>query len=395
MSEFMDYYEILQVHPSAEPEVIKGAYDKLAKKYHPDLNKDPTATERMKQINLAYEVLSNPQKRRQFDLEWRQRRGNAGPRETRDEPTAPRPSAPATPQRELKRWRKTVVAMGFAATAVLAIWGLVALNKGPTTSAPPTSPPTPAKVSTQISPQMAAVTAIPTPTVTQAPVSTSILEPTTPSVPTATPKQTASPTTVLTPTLLSKATPLPWNDDFETGTLDTSHWHILPLRGYNNKQPEVVVANDRLEMAISSPQLTGGGVYTMVPAGDFDARVEYGFINWHNQNVEKLGIVIVQLPPGNSANASVERIYWNGDQYAVNIPGAMRLISTAHSKGSLRMVRQGTTMTGYYLGPSGWVELGSGKFTSSEVELGLYVWNDPGLLGTPKIYFDNFQLGKP
>ncbi|MFC1972373.1 DnaJ domain-containing protein, partial [Chloroflexota bacterium] len=42
-----DYYQILQVQPSAEPEVIKGAYDRLSRKYHPDVNKSSTASQRM------------------------------------------------------------------------------------------------------------------------------------------------------------------------------------------------------------------------------------------------------------------------------------------------------------------------------------------------------------
>ena len=65
-----DYYEILQIHPSAEPEIIEAAYRKLAQKYHPDANKDPAAGERMKKINLAHEVLSNPEKRKRYDSEW-------------------------------------------------------------------------------------------------------------------------------------------------------------------------------------------------------------------------------------------------------------------------------------------------------------------------------------
>ena len=73
-----DYYEILQIHHSAEPEIIKAAYGKLAQKYHPDINKDPAAGERMKKINLAYEVLSNPEKRKQYDAEWFQKSSVAG-----------------------------------------------------------------------------------------------------------------------------------------------------------------------------------------------------------------------------------------------------------------------------------------------------------------------------
>lgn len=67
MAELPDYYEILQVHPRAEPEVIEAAYRRLARLYHPDVSRRPDAGERMRQINLAYEVLSDPQKRRAYD----------------------------------------------------------------------------------------------------------------------------------------------------------------------------------------------------------------------------------------------------------------------------------------------------------------------------------------
>ena len=70
-----DYYQILQVHQSAEPEVITAAYKKLLDKYHPDHNhgKEQWATEKSKEINNAYEVLNDPIKRREYDAEWRKR----------------------------------------------------------------------------------------------------------------------------------------------------------------------------------------------------------------------------------------------------------------------------------------------------------------------------------
>ncbi|MDD5472708.1 MAG: DnaJ domain-containing protein [Candidatus Methanoperedens sp.] len=64
-----DYYEILQVHPQAEPEVIEAAWRRLARKYHPDVNKSQNAEERMKEINIAYEILGNPERRKQYWLE--------------------------------------------------------------------------------------------------------------------------------------------------------------------------------------------------------------------------------------------------------------------------------------------------------------------------------------
>ena len=64
-----DYYKILQVSPDAAPEVIQMAYKALAKKYHPDLNPNNAdwAQERMKELNEAFEVLSDPEKRATYD----------------------------------------------------------------------------------------------------------------------------------------------------------------------------------------------------------------------------------------------------------------------------------------------------------------------------------------
>ncbi|NLU35674.1 MAG: molecular chaperone DnaJ [Clostridiales bacterium] len=70
-----DYYEILGLERGASEEDIKKAYRRLAKKYHPDLNPgDKEAEERFKEINEAYQVLSNPETRAQYD-----QFGHAGP----------------------------------------------------------------------------------------------------------------------------------------------------------------------------------------------------------------------------------------------------------------------------------------------------------------------------
>lgn len=65
--EFKDYYKILGVSPEADSKEIKTAYRKLARKYHPDMNPDPGAEDKFKEVAEAYEVLKNETRRAEFD----------------------------------------------------------------------------------------------------------------------------------------------------------------------------------------------------------------------------------------------------------------------------------------------------------------------------------------
>jgi curved DNA-binding protein len=64
---YIDYYSVLGVARDASPEEVQRAFRKLARKYHPDVNKDPSAAERFKQVNEAYEVLKDSDKRGKYD----------------------------------------------------------------------------------------------------------------------------------------------------------------------------------------------------------------------------------------------------------------------------------------------------------------------------------------
>lgn len=94
----VDYYETLQVSPKAEPEVIEAAYKRLALKYHPDLNATPEATRRMQELNAAYAVLSNPERRAEYDQERAPLKSGRQARYVRRRRPKPEPKAPARPQ---------------------------------------------------------------------------------------------------------------------------------------------------------------------------------------------------------------------------------------------------------------------------------------------------------
>ena len=69
----VDYYELLQVSDGAEPETVNRVYRMLAQRYHPD-NRDTGNESRFREITEAYHILSNPEKRAQYDATYQKRR---------------------------------------------------------------------------------------------------------------------------------------------------------------------------------------------------------------------------------------------------------------------------------------------------------------------------------
>jgi hypothetical protein len=93
-----DYYTTLEVSPSASPEVITSAYRSLARKYHPDANPSPDANAKMKAINAAYDVLSDPNKRAGYDRQRAAATAKSVPPQPATAPSTTKPPAQPVPQ---------------------------------------------------------------------------------------------------------------------------------------------------------------------------------------------------------------------------------------------------------------------------------------------------------
>lgn len=78
--DYKDYYKIMGLSHDAAPKDVKMAYRKLARKYHPDLNKEAGAEEKFKELGEAYEVLKDPEKRKVYDQYGRDREFNQNAR---------------------------------------------------------------------------------------------------------------------------------------------------------------------------------------------------------------------------------------------------------------------------------------------------------------------------
>ena len=98
MPSLPDHYQALQVHPSAEPEVVQAAYRRLCLKYHPDVYKGADAHQRMSLLNQAYAVLGDPEKRRAYDRQLAGVGAGAGAAPAHS-PTAAQPQLLVTPTR--------------------------------------------------------------------------------------------------------------------------------------------------------------------------------------------------------------------------------------------------------------------------------------------------------
>ncbi len=92
-------YEALGVKPDSTAEELRRKFREKAFKYHPDRNKAPDAEQRFKDVSAAYEILSNPDRRRQYDA-WNQMQRSAGSHEPPQQPRHDYASSQSTQQRQ-------------------------------------------------------------------------------------------------------------------------------------------------------------------------------------------------------------------------------------------------------------------------------------------------------
>jgi tetratricopeptide (TPR) repeat protein len=134
-----EFYEVLQVSPNAELEVIQAAYKRLSLKWHPDRRPgDHAAAEKMKLLNEAYAALSDEQKRRDYDSRRKFERAAASPSSAYETPTQPspertqeaartRPAMKSTPVRDIPQGALLVVWLVILVSLGLVVAGLVSV----------------------------------------------------------------------------------------------------------------------------------------------------------------------------------------------------------------------------------------------------------------------------
>jgi curved DNA-binding protein CbpA len=129
MQKEKNYYQVLQVDPNADPDVISAAYKRLSVKYHPDKNPAGDANERMQELNEAYQVLMDPARRRWYDASLNYPRGGAAayqpPSNGRSENgTGEKSQTPSS-------LRRMIVSLTFPITYTLAVFFLTRIFRAP------------------------------------------------------------------------------------------------------------------------------------------------------------------------------------------------------------------------------------------------------------------------
>ncbi|MFN8463996.1 MAG: CARDB domain-containing protein [Caldilineaceae bacterium] len=237
-----------------------------------------------------------------------------------------------------------------------------------------------------------------TPTPTNTPTSRS-----TPT-PTGTFTPTGAPTLAPTPT----STPVPvWQDNFNDNVTDQQFWQVQQIGpGVGTTE-----SHNRLEIAFAAnasndPNLGffGAGYWQRCQvSGDFDASVSYDLVNWPPTSGVRLGLVVDIDTAPQSVVGVVERYNYgggsSGETYGTDGTGFGGLggeVTTAHTNGRLRLVRQGSVLYAYYAEGQTWIPLRTGSIDTANMYLSIWAWSHDAYFGhhAALVAFDDFYLYK-
>ena len=200
------------------------------------------------------------------------------------------------------------------------------------------------------------------------------------------------------------------HDDFNDNTINPSFWTTLPS-GFG---PTVNETNQRLEMVFpancTNDPMSGafGEGYQSVCQlnGDFDMQIDYSLIDWPSENGVRIGFGVSEVPiePGVGC-APVERVSfgsnehtgWPREVYCTDFgDGQYSITATSDLSGKLRLVRAGTTLSGYYFSNGCWVLVHSGPVTAADLYIVIAAWSHDSVFADQevKIAFDNFVINQ-
>lgn len=215
--------------------------------------------------------------------------------------------------------------------------------------------------------------------------------------PTPSPSPTSTPTRTPTPSPTARPTPVA-ADDFNDNALNAAFWTPAVF----GSGPSIAETNQRLE--IRHPADAAGdpfgaeAVSVCQLAGDFDIQVDYLLTAWPSANGIRVGLVV------NPSDSKVVRVsFASGDGipgypnevYLTHFADGVRGVTgTGDASGTLRLVRLGGLLTGYYLGAEGWVTLHTGPVTGDDVRVALRSWGHSQVFKhvEVRVAFDNFRI---
>ena len=187
------------------------------------------------------------------------------------------------------------------------------------------------------------------------------------------------------------------SDNFNDNYTDPSLW-VASSDGAVG--PVVEEVNGMVQITFPANASQGGaagfgGGYTSVQGytGEFDVRMDFQLLDWPQNNGVRIALVVGEW----EATHRLSKVYqWDGrEAYVQTSSAGLTFINTTDTEGTLRMVRSGDTISGYFWDPSlQWVEIGSGGSAPGEKHIQLWAWSGDAFFGDQqvRIAFDNFVV---